>query len=80
MNKISICYFEETGKRNGIIHCILPAVGIILLSAILTLDLIHIPNLEVSPNYEDLLENCFNLIIGVELIPNGVYTPTGYCI
>lgn len=28
----------------------------------------NIPNLEVWPNYDDLLETCFNLIIGVELI------------
>ncbi len=28
----------------------------------------NIPNLDVWPNYDDLLETCFNLIIGVELI------------
>ncbi len=28
----------------------------------------NIPNLNAYPNYEDLLEVCFNLIIGVELI------------
>lgn len=44
------------------------AVGIILLSLRLAASLIHIPNLEVWPNYNDLLETCFNLIIGVELI------------
>ena len=44
------------------------AIGIILLSARLAGGLIHIPNLDVYPNYEDLLETCFNLIIGVELI------------
>lgn len=41
------------------------AIGIILLSARLAGGLIHIPNLDVYPNYEDLLETCFNLIIGV---------------
>lgn len=44
------------------------AVGIILLCIRLAGSLVHIPNLDVYPNYEDLLESCFNLIIGVELI------------
>lgn len=44
------------------------ALGIILLCFRIAVSLIHIPNLEVWPNYDDLLENCFNLIIGVELI------------
>lgn len=44
------------------------AIGIILLSARLAGGLADIPNLDVYPNYEDLLETCFNLIIGVELI------------
>lgn len=44
------------------------AIGIILLCFRLAGSLVHIPNLDVYPNYEDLLETCFNLIIGVELI------------
>lgn len=44
------------------------AIGIILLSLRLATSLVHIPDLNVYPNYEDLLESCFNLIIGVELI------------
>ena len=32
----------------------------------------NIPNLAVWPNYDDLLETCFNLIIGVELIAHDV--------
>ena len=44
------------------------AVGIILLFFRLAGSLIYIPDLDVYPNYEDLLESCFNLIIGVELI------------
>ncbi len=47
---------------------IMLAIGIILLSIRLAGSLVHIPNLDVYPNYEDLLETCFNLIIGVELI------------
>lgn len=42
--------------------------GIILLCAKMLTTLGNIPNLDVYPNYEDLLEKCFNLIIGVELI------------
>ncbi len=44
------------------------SIGIILLCLRLAVSLINIPNLEVWPNYNDLLEVCFNLIIGVELI------------
>lgn len=44
------------------------SIGIILLSIRLAGSLSNIPNLDVYPNYEDLLETCFNLIIGVELI------------
>ena len=44
------------------------AIGIILLCLRLGSSLVDIPNLNVYPNYEDLLETCFNLIIGVELI------------
>ena len=44
------------------------AAGIILLCLRMASSLGNIPNLEVWPNYEDLLETCFNLIIGVELI------------
>ena len=44
------------------------SVGIILLTLRMASSLINIPNLDVWPNYNDLLETCFNLIIGVELI------------
>ncbi len=44
------------------------AVGIILLSVRLIASMVNIPDLETWPNYDDLLETCFNLIIGVELI------------
>lgn len=56
------------------------AVGIILLSLRMASSLVHIPDLNTYPNYEDLLSSCFNLIIGVELIrmmyhhtPNSVF-------
>lgn len=44
------------------------AISVILLAIKLALSLQNIPNLDIYPNYDDLLENCFNLIIGVELI------------
>ncbi len=44
------------------------AVGIILLCFRMAASLANIPDLNVWPNYDDLLETCFNLIIGVELI------------
>lgn len=47
---------------------IILAIGIVLLTIRLAGSLVNIPNLDVYPNYEDLLEACFNLIIGVELI------------
>lgn len=47
---------------------IMLAIGIVLLSIRLAGSLVNIPHLDVYPNYEDLLETCFNLIIGVELI------------
>lgn len=44
------------------------AIGIILLCLRMACSLQNIPNLSTYPNYDDLLEVCFNLIIGVELI------------
>lgn len=44
------------------------SIGIILLCIRMAVSLVNIPDLDVWPNYEDLLETCFNLIIGVELI------------
>lgn len=47
---------------------IMLAIGILLLTLRMAASLSNIPNLSVWPNYDDLLETCFNLIIGVELI------------
>lgn len=47
---------------------IMLAVGIILLCLRMAFSIGNIPNFSVWPNYSDLLETCFNLIIGVELI------------
>ena len=47
---------------------IMLGIGILLLCLRMGLSLTNIPNLDVWPNYNDLLDTCFNLIIGVELI------------
>lgn len=47
---------------------IMLGIGILLFSIRMAISLNNIPNLDVWPNYDDLLETCFNLIIGVELI------------
>ena len=44
------------------------ATGIIILLVQLILSMPNVPDLNIYPNYEDLVETCFNLIIGVELI------------
>ena len=51
-----------------IVIAIMLTIGIVLLCIKMAFNLGNIPNLELYPNYEDLLETCFNLIIGVELI------------
>ena len=56
-----------TKQYTGLISFILTA-GIILLCLRVAGAIYKIPDLNVWPNYEDLLETCFNLIIGVELI------------
>ena len=47
---------------------IMLAIGILFLCLRMAFSLTSIPNLYVWPNYNDLLDTCFNLIIGVELI------------
>ena len=44
------------------------AAGIILLCVRIATSLANVPDLNAWPNYDDLLETCYNLIIGVELI------------
>ncbi len=44
------------------------AAGIIILLLQLITSIPNVPDLNIYPNYEDLVETCFNLIIGVELI------------
>ncbi len=51
-----------------IVIALMLSIGIILLCIKMATSLGNIPNFDAYPNYEDLLETCFNLIIGVELI------------
>ena len=44
------------------------AVSILLLAMKLALDVPNILNEDIYPNFNDLLETCLNLVIGVELI------------
>lgn len=68
MKKYATAFLSRLAVLLEFCISIMLAVGIILLSLRLAASLIHIPRLDVYPNYEDLLETCFNLIIGVELI------------
>ncbi|MGN1266700.1 MAG: phosphate-starvation-inducible PsiE family protein [Dorea sp.] len=61
-------FLKKISSLLEIVIAIMLSIGIILLCIRMACTLGNIPNLEVYPNYEDLLETCFNLIIGVELI------------
>ena len=61
-------FLKKLSSLLEIVIAIMLTIGIILLCIRMAFSLGNIPNLEVYPNYEDLLETCFNLIIGVELI------------
>lgn len=68
MNKRVTAFLSKLAMLLELFISIMLAIGIILLCFRLASSLMHIPDLEAYPNYEDLLESCFNLIIGVELI------------
>ena len=61
-------FLKKLSSLLEIFIALMLTAGIILLCARMATSLGNIPNLDVYPNYEDLLETCFNLIIGVELI------------
>lgn len=68
MRENATVFFKKLATILEFFITLMLSVGIILLCLRMATSLIHIPNLEVWPNYDDLLETCFNLIIGVELI------------
>lgn len=61
-------FLKKLSSLLEIVIAIMLTIGIILLCIRMAFSLGNIPNLDLYPNYEDLLETCFNLIIGVELI------------
>lgn len=68
MTKYAIAILKKLATIMELFIAFMLATGIILLSLRLAGSLTDIPKFDVYPNYEDLLETCFNLIIGVELI------------
>ena len=68
MAKYAAAFLKKLANILELFIAFMLAIGIILLSLRLALDLRFIPNLDIHPNYDDLLNMCFNLIIGVELI------------
>lgn len=61
-------FLKKLSSLLEIFIALMLTAGIILLCARMVTTLGNIPDFNVYPNYEDLLETCFNLIIGVELI------------
>lgn len=68
MKEHATVFFKKLATILEFVITMMLSIGIILLCLRMVTSLIHIPNLDVWPNYDDLLETCFNLIIGVELI------------
>lgn len=68
MRKFATIFLSHLASFLEFCISVILAIGIILLTIRLASSLGNVPNLDVYPNYEDLLESCFNLIIGVELI------------
>lgn len=68
MKKYATAFLRKVSTFLELFISMMLAVGITLLAIKLAFSLRNIPYLDIYPNYEDLLETCFNLIIGVELI------------
>lgn len=68
MKKYATAFLRKVSTFLELFISLMLAVGITLLAIKLAFSLRNIPYLDIYPNYEDLLETCFNLIIGVELI------------
>ncbi len=68
MQQIIARFLKRVTEVLEFVISIILAIGIVLLCFRMIGAMSNIPNLEVWPNYDDLLETCFNLIIGVELI------------
>lgn len=75
MRQIISSIFKIIPTILEIIISIMLAAGIVLTCIKLCLSMGNINDLNVWPNYNDLIETCLNLIIGVELI-NMIYIHT----
>ena len=64
MQQIVAGFLKKVTEALEFVISIILAIGIILLCFRMIGVMSNIPNLEVWPNYDDLLETCFNLIIG----------------
>lgn len=69
-------FFKKLAVVLEFVIAIMLAIGIILLCLRMAGSLSNIPNLDIWPNYDDLLATSFNLIIGVELIRMMYYHTT----
>ncbi|MGO5052030.1 transporter [Lachnospiraceae bacterium LCP25S3_G4] len=75
MKKYAVALLKRMSTTLELFISLLLGVAITLLSIKLALGVFNVPNLNVYPNYEDLLSTCLNLVIGVELI-RMLYTHT----
>lgn len=68
MQQIIARFLKKVTEVLEFVISIILAIGIVLLCMRMIGAISNVPNLELWPNYDDLLDTCFNLIIGVELI------------
>lgn len=68
MEKYIHLFLKKLTQIMEFVIATLLACGIIIMIVQLIGTVQHLPDLNTYPNYDDLLNSCFNLIIGVELI------------
>lgn len=68
MKKYVISFLRKASTFMELFISLMLGVGILLLALRVAGTLVNIPDLDLYPNYNDLVDVCFNLIIGVELI------------
>lgn len=68
MKKYFNLFLKDITTALELVIALILAAGISIMIVQLIVDFRNLPDLNTYPNYEDLLTNCFNLIIGVEMI------------
>lgn len=68
MKKYVITFLKKSSTFMELFISMMLGIGILLLSLQVAGTLVNIPDSNLYPNYNDLVDVCFNLIIGVELI------------